>query len=134
MFEIYKKGQGNTARWIAAGSLLALAALGTYELEDSASGWSWAGGQTLLSVPVSLVIAGMVFVICAVLTGLVVNWPRFVDYLIMSEAELRKVSWPTRGELERQTTVVIITILFFSLVLLVADVLFGFGAGRIYGF
>ena len=63
-----------------------------------------------------------------------VDLPRFVDYLIMSEVELRKVSWPTRDELRRQTTVVIITLIFFAVVLLVADYIFALGSTRLYGF
>jgi len=55
-----------------------------------------------------------------------------VDYLIMSEIELRKVSWPTREELKRQTTVVIIALVAFSLVLWVADLIFTSGILRLY--
>ena len=41
---------------------------------------------------------------------------------------------PTRDELKRQTTVVIITLAFFGLVLLAADFVFGYGSLRLYGF
>lgn len=49
-----------------------------------------------------------------------VNVPAFADFLIAVEAEMNKVSWPTRAELFRSSMVVLITIFFL------AAVLFGF--------
>jgi preprotein translocase subunit SecE len=49
-----------------------------------------------------------------------VNVPAFADFLIAVEAEMNKVSWPTRTELYRSSIVVLVTI--FAL----AFVLFGF--------
>ncbi len=49
-----------------------------------------------------------------------VNVPGFADFLIAVEAEMNKVSWPTRTELFRSSIVVLVTI--FAL----AVVLFGF--------
>ena len=50
----------------------------------------------------------------------VVNLPAFADFLIAVEAEMNKVSWPTRGELGRASVIVIFMI--FAL----AVILFGF--------
>lgn len=50
-----------------------------------------------------------------------VNWPKFADFLISVEAELNKVSWPTRKELIRASMVVIFTILFMSVLLFLYD-------------
>lgn len=128
MLEIYKKGQGVTARWIAAASLGALAVFGCYELEEAVSG-RWPDVKFL-----GPLVAGVIFVIAALLIGYIVNMPRFVDYLIHSETELRKVSWPTKDELKRQTAVVIFTIVFFAVVLLIADFIFAQGSRFIYKF
>ena len=49
-----------------------------------------------------------------------VNMPSFADFLIAVEAEMNKVSWPTRSELVRSSIVVILTIFFL------AAMLFGF--------
>jgi len=132
MFEIYKKGQGTTARWIAAVGMGALAAFGTYELFDSLSavGGTFHVGTT--DVAYSGVISILVFLGAVALIAWLINLPKFVDYLIMSEIELRKVSWPTREELKRQTTVVIIALVAFSLVLWVADLIFTSGILRLY--
>lgn len=132
MLEIYKKGQGTTARWIAAIGMGALAGFGTYELYDSLSAST--GSFSLGGVPVgwSALISIVVFLGAAVLIAWLINLPKFVDYLIMSEIELRKVSWPTREELKRQTTVVIIALVAFSLVLWIADLIFTAGVLHLY--
>ncbi len=49
-----------------------------------------------------------------------VNYPKFADFLVAVEAEMYKVSWPSRGELIRSSTVVIVVM--FAL----ASVLFGY--------
>jgi preprotein translocase subunit SecE len=46
--------------------------------------------------------------------------PNFADFLIAVEAELNKVSWPTRTELIRSSIVVLICLL------VLASVIFGF--------
>jgi preprotein translocase subunit SecE len=132
MFEIYKKGQGVTARWIAAAALGALAAFGCYELEEAVSA-HWPGAA-VLGVSVGVLVAAVIFIGAAVLVAMIVNMPRFVDYLIHSETELRKVSWPTKDELKRQTTVVIFTLVLFAVILLVADFIFATGSRFIYKF
>ena len=144
MVEIYKKSQGAVARWTAIISLGALAAFGAYELlvavTDREVGLridAWivrvVGLRTGLGARGwGILISGGVFLACMALIALVTNIPRFADYLIASELELRKVSWPTKGELKRQTIVVIFTLLLFSLVLFLADALFSWGFHRIY--
>jgi preprotein translocase subunit SecE len=133
MFEIYKKGQGTWARRVAVIGMGALAAFGTFELYSyinsiSAASFSVAG----VEVPYSLLISAVVLLAAAGLIAWLINVPKFVDYLIMSEIELRKVSWPTRDELKRQTTVVILALLAFSLVLWVADLFFTYGNLYLY--
>jgi preprotein translocase SecE subunit len=71
--------------------------------------------------------AGLCFALPSVLLGAglwiayrVVNFPAFADFLIAVEAEMNKVSWPSRAELFRASMVVLFTIFFL------AAVLFGF--------
>ncbi len=52
----------------------------------------------------------------------VVNYPRFADFLISVEAEMDKVSWPSKSDLYRSTVVVISTMFFLGLVLMFFDV------------
>lgn len=50
-----------------------------------------------------------------------VNLPTFADFLIAVEAEMNKVSWPSRTELVRSSTVVIILIFGLTLTLFAYD-------------
>ena len=50
-----------------------------------------------------------------------VNFPSFADFLIAVEAEMNKVSWPTRGELIRSSLVVIFCIFSLAAILFAYD-------------
>lgn len=54
-----------------------------------------------------------------------VNMPSFADFLIATEAEMNKVSWPTRKRLFQDTIVVLVTTLLLTLFLLLVDVFWG---------
>jgi preprotein translocase subunit SecE len=112
--QVYKPTQGRLTRQITCGSIWLAVALGCHRLWVTLNGrvpevWHWA-------IPfVALVIGGWV--------GFrLVNWPRFADFLISVEAELKKVSWPTRGELIRASAVVIFTILFMAVLMFGFDI------------
>ncbi len=62
-----------------------------------------------------------VFAIGTWLTFRLVNVPAFADFLIAVEAEMNKVSWPTRGELFRSSMVVIFCIFFLATILYAYD-------------
>jgi preprotein translocase SecE subunit len=49
-----------------------------------------------------------------------------VDLLIDTEAEMNKVSWPSRDELTNSTAAVLVTILIAGVSLFVVDMLIGF--------
>ena len=137
MLEVYKKGQGTRARWVAAVALGAMALFGCYELQEMLSRRLSDDAPLNLGVtaiPLSVVISALAFLAAAVAVAWVVNSRRSANYLITSEMELRKVSWPTRTELKRQTAVVIVTLIFFGLVLLAADIFFVNGSRWLYGF
>ena len=59
------------------------------------------------------------------ITYRVVNFPGFADFLIAVEAEMNKVSWPTRSELIRASLVVLITIFVLAAVLTMFDLFWG---------
>jgi preprotein translocase subunit SecE len=52
-----------------------------------------------------------------------VNIPRFADFLIAVEAEMNKVSWPSRTEMFRSTIVVTVTIFGLAFVLFGYDLI-----------
>jgi preprotein translocase SecE subunit len=74
----------------------------------------WARAGLCFGLPGVLLMAGLW------IAYRLVNLPAFADFLIAVEAEMNKVSWPSRAELFRASMVVLFTI--FAL----AAVLFGF--------
>ena len=53
----------------------------------------------------------------------IVNVPKYADFMIAVEAEMKKVSWPTRKELWRASLVVIFVIFAMAALLWVFDVI-----------
>jgi preprotein translocase subunit SecE len=54
-------------------------------------------------------------------TFLVVNTPKIAEFLIMTESEMRKVTWPTRREVINSTKIVILLTLALAFLLWVVD-------------
>lgn len=125
-FEIYKRGQGRAARTATAVSLLAVAAFGCISLKNHLSTYeALRRGPDLGAVrlQIAAIVAVVVFLGCAAAVGwMLAGWRRCVDFLILTESELRKVSWPSRSELRQQTAVVIVTAVLFGVFICVADV------------
>src|SRR5262249_40646799 len=53
------------------------------------------------------------------------NYPGFVDFLVATEAELNKVSWTPKRQLIRDTVVVLVFVVLFTVFLFVVDQLWG---------
>jgi len=51
----------------------------------------------------------------------IVHFPPFADFLIATEAEMNKVSWTTKDDLIRATSVVLTTVVLMALFLFVVD-------------
>lgn len=109
---LYKRSQGRLTRQITFGVLAISVLLGAWRLGVFLVDY---GQSVQLLVPTALAIAGVW--ICY----RVVNLPRFADFLIAVEAEVNKVSWPSRGELFRSTVVVLITIFALAAILFLYD-------------
>src|SRR5206468_9854424 len=60
----------------------------------------------------------------------VVHLPVFADFLIATEAELNKVSWPTRKSVVQDTIVVLTTVLMLTVFLFVVDLAWGWLLSR----
>jgi preprotein translocase subunit SecE len=138
--EVYKRSQGRLVRqftclaiWVA----VALAAYRTYELRNylfmnlpQTLGYMFGRGVeealvsgALRNVPRAL---GYVVPTMILLVGLwsgfrIVNLGSFADFLIAVEAEMNKVSWPSRTELIRASMVVIVLMFGLTIVLFTYD-------------
>ncbi|MDA1051767.1 MAG: preprotein translocase subunit SecE [Planctomycetota bacterium] len=110
---LYKPSQGRITRQVTCAVLwivIALASLRLYQSLYQADVWQYVG-------PLALLVVGFWAGYRAV------NFPKFADFLIAVEAEMNKVSWPSRGELIRSSVVVIFVIFMLAIVLFGYDVL-----------
>ncbi len=108
---IHKRSQGRVSRQVTFATFAIVVAYGLWRLSDQLMDY---GHWMQYALPSVLLLA------CWWVTYRLVNVPSFADFLIAVEAEMNKVSWPTRQELFRGSAVVLI------MIILLATVLFGF--------
>lgn len=112
-FDLYKRSQGRMIRQVTGivlGIGFLLAAWQTYLY--------WQRYPTPSLVAATIIGLGGLW-----LSFRVVNYPRFADFLIATEAELNKVSWPTSGELFRGSVVVLLVMFALAGILYAYDIL-----------
>jgi preprotein translocase subunit SecE len=109
---VYKRSQGRVTRQATFGALAIVVALGAWSF------YAYFGPS--LQAGLSYSVAGGILLIGLWLAYRIVNMHRFADFLIAVEAEMNKVSWPSRTELYRSSVVVIFVMLAM------AAMLFGF--------
>jgi preprotein translocase subunit SecE len=114
--EIYKRSQGRLVRqftclsiWVA----FALAAYSTYSYMRVLA--------TSLPPAMTYVVPSVLLTVGLWLGFRIVNLPSFADFLIAVEAEMNKVSWPSRTELVRASVVVIVLMFGLMIVLFTYD-------------
>lgn len=117
---VYKPNQGRIVRQLTALAVWVIVAMGCWRLYGflRANSGDWADWAVPLvwSVPGVLLAAGLWF------GYRVVNWPRFADFLVAVEAEMNKVTWPSKDELIRASIVVMFTIFFLAIALFFFDI------------
>jgi preprotein translocase subunit SecE len=115
LFEVrlYKRNQGRIIRQATFGALALTVAIGVWRL----SVYNLGNGPVYqYYIPGALLAAGLW------LSYRAVNVPQFADFLISVEAEMNKVSWPTRTELVRSSIVVMVTIFALGAMLFFYDI------------
>jgi preprotein translocase subunit SecE len=109
---LYKPMQGWYARLYTAIGLGVVAAAGVWRVwiasEDYTPLWR-------LGIPTVLGLA------MGWLIFRVVHFPPFAEFLVATEAEMNKVSWTSKDDLVRATTVVLVTVLLMAIYLFVVD-------------
>lgn len=110
---LYKPNQGRLVRQLTCLAIWVIVALGCWRLNVWLTG-SMGWGD--FAIPGTLLLVG------GWVGYRLVNWPRFADFLIAVEAEMAKVSWPSRTELVRASIVVIFTIFFLAIILFLFDI------------
>src|SRR5690606_29821231 len=81
----------------------------------------------------SVVLALVVFVVGLIGLRAWLNRPKFADLLIETEAELKRVRWAPRKEVNRATGVVLYFMFWFAMLLFVFDLTFTMGTGMLQG-
>ncbi|HUY92501.1 MAG TPA: preprotein translocase subunit SecE [Pirellulales bacterium] len=114
---IYKRSQGRIARQVTFAVLAVALALGAWTLQDSLAD---------RAASLRMGAFGTVLLVGLWLSYRVVNLPRFADFLIAVEAEMNKVSWPSRSELFRSSVVVMVTMFGLAGTLYAYDLLWQF--------
>ena len=95
---IYRKEEGRMVRGVVAALVFAVALFGSKRLADWLTRFDWAA-RTLASTPAGVmtwakVLAAVLLVACIVGLWALMNHAKSVDFLVDTESELRKVSWP----------------------------------------
>lgn len=114
---LYKRNQGRITRQVTFAAIAVAFALGTWRMSEMAN-------QTDLTM--RFLVPGVILAVGAWFAYRMVNLPSFTDFLISVEAEMSKVSWPTRTELIRGSVVVLITIIFLAIFLFCFDLMWSF--------
>ncbi|MBP8605463.1 MAG: preprotein translocase subunit SecE [Phycisphaerae bacterium] len=103
---IYKRGQGKNTRLWTALALLAVAAIGCWQLHLKLSVYDNVWLHTLIPALVLAVLAGLIYWLS--------NLPAIADFLIASEGEIKKVSWSSRKEIVNSTMIVIFVVIVIA--------------------
>jgi preprotein translocase subunit SecE len=110
----YKPGKGNLLRYGTLAGILGLAGFGLSSLNTILS----SNGQAVsVGVPL-LLLLGIGWV-----AWRLINLPMFAEFLISTNIEIEKVTWPNRKDLRVSTIVVLLNVLIFSVFLFTADFL-----------
>lgn len=114
---LYKKTQGKKVRQGTAYALALIFLVAAYQTTVMLRNAAWANGS------IAYITGGLIFAVGAWISYRIVNWPRFADFLISVEAEMNKVSWPTRSELIRSSVVVLIVLFILAIALFFFDII-----------
>jgi preprotein translocase SecE subunit len=110
-FGIYKRDQGLWARGIGSTGLIALGIWGAVELQRDLSNHPYG----------SYIAAGVTFLAFLVAAYVICNLPTSTEFLIETETEMRKVTWPSTREVIGATVVVIVVVIVLGIYLFCID-------------
>jgi preprotein translocase subunit SecE len=108
----YKPGQGTWARM----GTLAVLLLGIV-----AAYYAWSRTYAQSSLAVKYILPAVFGALIGWAMYRLIHWPRYADFLITTESEMNKVSWPTWQEVKTSTIVVLVLSIFMALFLSAVD-------------
>lgn len=125
--ELYKPDQATKSRGGIAILIAALLGYGVVSLYDYLAMGFWqddlTSGMLGDEFPISprVVLCGILTVLCAIAIYVAYNNKKAVDFLISTEIEMTKVSWPTWHEVRDSSIVVCITVVILAVYLGLVD-------------
>ena len=122
----YKRTQGRIARLMTFAALVVAFGLGALRMYGLWPSFPEFVRSLFPFSSAKFVVPGLFFALGFWICQRLVNLPTFADFLISVEAEMNKVSWPSRKEVVRSSVVVIIMIITLVLVLFGFDFLWTF--------
>jgi preprotein translocase subunit SecE len=129
VLEFYKKGQGSIARLLSLAGCLMLLLWGGHSFWIYLQGYKTLSDNLLeiptigLDIDLALIIAVVAVLAGAAGIAWMLNRPRLVDLLIETEAEMKKVSWPSRQEAWNSSIIVVVTVVIMMGLLFAYDFL-----------
>lgn len=139
-FKYYKKGQGKIVRLSSGIALTLLALFGCISLytfvpqfnieETPPPPTFW--GTTITQIPFFeltinyglIVSMGLFLILILLIYLLIINKPSTADFMVETEIEMKKVSWPSKQEHTSSTIAVIISVFLIGVFLMIADSFF----------
>ena len=117
-FGLYKPNQGRIVRQVSFFTIALLGLLTAWEVKRSSllSGLGQGGWLVMIAMAAVLISFAL----------RIVNYSVFADFLIAVEAEMNKVSWPTRTELWNASCVVMFVIFAMAAFLFLFDAIWTF--------
>jgi preprotein translocase SecE subunit len=121
---MHKSGEGYWTRTMTAIAAGLIAFFGAYWI------WEILVGMPFGRVPSEYVAGGAALLIFSISGALIYYFvgtnPRSVDFLVATEAEMKKVNWSTRREIIGSTQVVLMLAFFIAMLAFVFDRIFFF--------
>lgn len=115
LFHIYKPGQGKWVRWGTVTGMAIVTFTGAIWLV------AYQGEIAVLPTLWKVLIGVVWTLVCAGLTFWFVNSPKYGEFMIMTESEMRKVTWPTRREVIASVKIVILLTSLLGVLLWIVD-------------
>ena len=105
---------------VGAGILLVLGCYTLYQKLDAIGTTdSWVSPTAKIWLQAG--IPATLLLVCSWIIFKILNVPKYADFMIATEGEMKKVSWSTKKEIITSTKVVIITVIILSITLAVID-------------
>lgn len=129
LLDFYRGEEGHRPRAIIGIALATLLLYGSHSLYEWLPVEFWhkalPGVGTLLgdefTISGALLLAGGLAIAALVGIYKLLNYPKFVDFLIDTENELKKVSWASRNQVVTESIVVIVTVAVLMAYIFVVD-------------